>query len=339
MLSQVIASDHTDPDGQIWLDNVRCDKNTLSLDQCQHSAFGTYDCEPTEVVAVRCSGRRQIDRPQPNPPTQTRKVYNAVDVQCGRTQLPTDNVLDGGDIESDEHLLSATELRPTQRGKYPWQVSVRVLVDDRTHTHHCGGAIISDRHVLTAGHCIRKYVGESWLAVQIDEISGATTLFHVRAKKQHPLFRNKNNLLAQQHDIALLWLVETIEFSDLVRPVCLPAAGKVVTASTIGKCMVAGWGDCTTGFHSAPVSLIDDQRCGDVSMHGANITKGMICTNYLPNLCNGFSGGPLVCEENGVHSVYGVFSWISDGKPAVFTKVTDYLMWIGTEIQNMQEKT
>lgn len=27
----------------------------------------------------------------------------------------------------------------------------------------------------------------------------------------------------------------------------------------------------------------------------------------------------------GVHSVHGVFSWIKENKPAVFTKVSDYI--------------
>ena len=43
--------------GPIWLDNVMCDGNELSLARCGHSGVNiTRDCTHTKDVGVRCSG-------------------------------------------------------------------------------------------------------------------------------------------------------------------------------------------------------------------------------------------------------------------------------------------
>lgn len=336
---QVIVLNHTNPNGRIWLDGVRCVSETLpNLDRCQHSAYGTYACEAAEVAAVRCSGHAQ-QQPNNSRPTAAPAAHadaSANDVQCGRIQRPADNAIADATATDDEVAAGGADadsgLRPAQRGHHPWQVSVRLLIDSTTHQHHCGGALLSRRHVLTAGHCVRTYDGTGWLAVQTGHGRDQQQPVAVRSKRAHPLFRDRRNWSAHQHDIALLWLVAAVDFGDLVRPVCLPPAAAATAAATTADtaaatpCTMAGWGRCPSGRRnanmlSARVRLLDDGRCGATEQHGTNVTVGMLCAEHVADLCAGFSGGPLVCgAEDGVHRVVGVFSWIADGKPAVFTK-------------------
>ena len=45
-----------DSDSAIFLDDVVCRGNELTLLQCSHSGLGQYDCDPSETAGVRCGG-------------------------------------------------------------------------------------------------------------------------------------------------------------------------------------------------------------------------------------------------------------------------------------------
>ena len=40
--------------GEIWLEDVVCDGTESSIDECQHSDWGSHDCNHTEDVSIRC---------------------------------------------------------------------------------------------------------------------------------------------------------------------------------------------------------------------------------------------------------------------------------------------
>lgn len=46
-----------------------------------------------------------------------------------------------------ERIVGGNETLPHE---YPWQVAILDANDEIS----CGGSVISDRHILTAGHCV-----------------------------------------------------------------------------------------------------------------------------------------------------------------------------------------
>ena len=48
----------------------------------------------------------------------------------------------------------------TEYGEYPWHVGLLSTIHGHTE-YACGGALIDDRHVVTAAHCVKSfYPGE-----------------------------------------------------------------------------------------------------------------------------------------------------------------------------------
>ncbi|VVC88505.1 unnamed protein product [Leptidea sinapis] len=92
---------------------------------------------------------------------------------------------------------------------------------------HCGGAIITDFHILTAGHCIAFSVNYRDLSVNVgmhDRLSSSHTVMRLSNGIKHPNFTS--NAVRDINDIAVLTLEKRLKFSPKVRPLCLPNSGK-----------------------------------------------------------------------------------------------------------------
>ena len=117
------------------------------------------------------------------------------------------------------------------------------------------------------------------------------------------------------HDIALLKLKTSAQFSAGVGPVCLPDVNNVLVQDK--RCFITGWGTLSSGgsqplyLQEASVPLVSDARCK--TAYGSNaIHESMICAGFDAggvDACQGDSGGPMVCEFGGTWYLEGVTSW------------------------------
>ncbi|XP_040484176.1 serine protease 44-like [Ursus maritimus] len=224
---------------------------------------------------------------------------------------------------------------PAAERKWPWQVSLQAR--DR---HMCGGSLIASRWVLTAAHCI---IGHEEYTVRLGDThshshSKTTLVVPVEDIVCHRFYDAKT----LRHDIALVLLSFSVNYSSYIQPVCLPERAFHVESGT--ECWVAGWGRLAGGetvsvhLQETKQLILHYKKCNQILLTRLGslrnlVKKGMIC-GYQDgkSLCKGDSGGPLVCELNATWVQVGIVSWgVGCGRknyPGVYTEVSFYKDWV-----------
>nr|ACO10399.1 Trypsin-1 precursor [Caligus rogercresseyi] len=233
------------------------------------------------------------------------------------------NGLNKGTIFSDEgRIVNGTEVKPYS---IPFQVSVQNIQG----FHFCGGSLMNEDTVITAGHCCYRQLAEN-LRIVVGEHdllkeSGDEQMSEVSSIKM----RDDYSPFKTLNDICLLKLVKNIELNEKVSTVKLPESEEEFE----GEVVVSGWG--TTYFHgpTSPVLLsttleITSRKQCSVAYPG-KIDESMICAyTEGKDSCQGDSGGPLVQDG----TLVGIVSWgrgcAEVGYPGVYAKVSKFINWI-----------
>ncbi|XP_014260480.1 hyaluronan-binding protein 2 isoform X1 [Cimex lectularius] len=132
----------------------------------------------------------------------------------------------------------------SQFGEFPWMIAI--LLDENfenanVKTYQCGGALIHERVVLTAAHCVQRK-SSSPLLVRAGEWDTQTKneLYpHQDRQVEEIIIHEDYYAGALYNDIALLVLKEPFTFADNVDIICLPKQGDVVLNK---ECSASGWG-------------------------------------------------------------------------------------------------
>jgi len=231
-------------------------------------------------------------------------------------------------------IVGGTE---AEDGEFPWQVSLRQIGIIGA-THFCGGSIVNENWVVTAGHCC----------------SGSTTFMHVvaggiklNANEGEEERRDVQKIIVHpdysssdlSNDICLLQLATPLEMTEFIQPVVMPEPKQETPADT--EIIVTGWGSLSEGglslpnvLHKVTIPVIADEKCNEAySSSGYSIIDSMLCAG-LPeggkDSCQGDSGGPLIEAQS--KTLLGVVSWgigcARPGLPGVYTQVSYYVDWI-----------
>uniref|UniRef100_H2LKA2 Transmembrane serine protease 5 n=1 Tax=Oryzias latipes TaxID=8090 RepID=H2LKA2_ORYLA len=170
--------------------------------------------------------------------------------------------------------------------------------------------------------------------------SSAKMVQHTGHAVEKIIYNKNYNHRTHDSDIALIKLRTPLNFTDTIRPICLPQYKYDLPGGT--QCWISGWGytkpddvQSPDTLKEAPVPLISTKKCNSSCMYNGEITPRMLCAGYTEgkvDACQGDSGGPLVCQEDTVWRLVGVVSWgtgcAEPNHPGVYTKVAEFLSWI-----------
>ncbi|NP_001076536.1 uncharacterized protein LOC100034483 [Danio rerio] len=132
-----------------------------------------------------------------------------------------------------------------------------------------------------------------------------------------------------------------VKLNNNVGTISLPMNGEDVKADTL--CSVAGWGSvwklgpATDRLMEANTFIVTNAKC-DYRWGFNYEASQMICAHGHGGSCQGDSGGPLVCGNTavGITSFGNPFRCNSYLLPNVYTKISAYLPWIHSIIDNCE---
>jgi len=213
---------------------------------------------------------------------------------------------------------------PATRGEFPWMVEIRVGAG-----HYCGGSIINNNWIVTAGHCSELAISGYTVVVgehALDETEGSEQTRTVTQIVIHPDYDG----FALKNDVAV-WRVSApftyslhVQAANIARPEFIPEQNVVV----------AGWGALTEGGSSptvlmkVTVPMVTVETCREA--YGSSlIVDGMICAGTGGrDSCQGDSGGPLLSGD----TLAGIVSWgegcARPNYPGVYADVAYFSNWI-----------
>ncbi|XP_050640927.1 putative trypsin-6 isoform X3 [Macaca thibetana thibetana] len=223
-----------------------------------------------------------------------------------------------------------------EENSVPYQVSLN------SGYHFCGGSLISEQWVVSAGHCYKPAINTKFsgrgcechhIEVRLGEhnievLEGNEQFINATKIIRHPKY-NGNTL---NNDIMLIKLSTPAVINDYVSTISLPNAPPA--AGT--ECLISGWGNTLSSGADYP----DELQCLDAPVltqarcklsYPFRITSNMFCVGFLEggkDSCQGDSGGPVVCNGQ----LQGIVSWgygcALKRRPGVYTKVYNYVDWI-----------
>ncbi|XP_066121358.1 kallikrein-14 isoform X1 [Saccopteryx bilineata] len=213
----------------------------------------------------------------------------------------------------------------------PWQAALLAGV---LRNFLCGGALLSDRWVITAAHCSRLILRVALGKHNVRRQEATQQVLRVVRQVPHPQYNPQTN----DNDLMLLQLERPARLGRAVRPI--PVARSCASPET--TCRVSGWGTTSSPIARYPntlqcvdINITSRQQCQEA--YSQTITPGMVCAGVLQggrDSCQGDSGGPLVCRGQ----LQGLVSWGMErcalaGYPGVYTNLCQYYTWIQQTMQ------
>ena len=206
----------------------------------------------------------------------------------------------------------------------------------------CGGTLVSNRHILTAGHCSEGRL-PSTLSVYVHAYQpfwgNPGVVFHhskVESYTIHPSFDNKRN----SNDVSIVAMEKPLNLGifppiKLAHPAVDVNNGDDVRVYGFGLLSESGPGFAST-LQKADMTFYSRPNCQEIYSDSlTNVGADMVCAGVEgggKDACKGDSGGPMIADIGNEVYQLGIISWgVGCGrreKPGVYSSVSYHYDWI-----------
>ncbi|KAL1506478.1 hypothetical protein ABEB36_005838 [Hypothenemus hampei] len=321
------------------------ERRFLRESKCGYEAGTFFVCCGNDVAFMNFQEDAEIFEINNLIPTET----------CGQDSLTIDNRIFGG-IDSDVN-------------EFPWTALLEYEnIQTGQKAFFCGGSLISSQYVLTVAHCIIQRPPQKLVNVRLGEWNfnnqGNTCLqtskgpscmnapinVAIESLHLHPFYQV--GLSEKYHDIGLIRLKNSVQFTDNIKPVCLPNVNNSPLPGE--RLTISGWGlknynERSNIKQKVNVPVISISQCSIMFERnsrlfnlGFKLGRGQFCAGGESgkDACTGDSGSPLMRRLNSTGKWYieGLVSFgIGCGATdhyGVYTKVSKYTSWIHKTIKS-----
>ncbi|XP_063632205.1 trypsin-like [Cydia splendana] len=243
---------------------------------------------------------------------------------------------------ADELIVGGKDAK---RDEFP-HMALLIFGDGSSTSTVCGGTIISENFILTAGHCTYAPKIGNVTAVKVGLLRMTEDVpsrreHRVKRIIKHPQYKAPS----KYHDIALL---ET-ETPIILGPNAIPACVDIGETVDDSRASATGWGhnkslgEVLDVLQKVTLQKFTPQECTEKFRNVRHLTQGydertQICYGdheEKKDTCQGDSGGPLQINNARIHCMYTVIGVTSFGKycgqvgrPGMYTRVAHYASWI-----------
>lgn len=215
----------------------------------------------------------------------------------------------------------------------------------------CGGTLINESWILTAGHCATDFVTGRTIDSTEIVING-----YIRSNPNPDYERIMSDYIAvypgfslfgsdRAGDISLIHLSKKSKFESIA----LPPQDDTILAKANSEARVIGFGvynlqnpqQQPDTLQSADIRIISNKVCNEPSRYAGIILPSMVCAGQLTGSPTGSaagdSGGPLMVEHEGKWVQVGLVSfgqnyYSTTTHPGVYTRISSYRHWIDSTI-------
>ncbi|XP_049277686.1 serine protease gd-like [Anopheles funestus] len=302
--------------------------------------------QPPQNVAPQAPIYRPVQRPQvipaPQSPTVDSVEEEEEEIGCGQPAQVFNR-------------LSINGIR-SPKGQFPWAAPIFDTGVPSKPRYICGSTIITERHVLTAAHCLYNPAGEERTPSDITIIPGMYNIddfFDGDLQERivtriviHEDYYFEDSGLSDS-DIALMKVDQPIVYNNLVRPICLWQGSDNLEQIVGTKGFVSGWGVTEDGNAKYPsyvlATVVDRRTCSrnlDKFIAG---TSRLFCGDGHGSVpCTGDSGSGLVIKRGTKYYIRGIVSvgqrdpntlTCARDKYVVYTDVAPFRYWLSKSIR------